>query len=317
MNFNFRGERTTSTTTTNTKTNLLTHQTVPSLASLLNRSGAGKVVKTTSAFTIFVTASLIAILLLASPSFHHIPQAHAQGAPLNPATTQIINQIATQVASVHGGDSAQISQVLQQIALQISEDSNPGRAIQAVTQIFGQLAIDRQAPVSQALSQLTQQQASGQNVEQSIAQVGRQVAQGGDVSQAIVQAAQQLTPPQEGALLSEVRQEISQIATQVAQGTNTDQGQVDQILQQIATQAAEQGGNAEQAVTQVGQQVAQNPQGPVSQSIAQIAQQQASGQNVEQSIVQVGRQIATGQQNVTQSLTQVAVQEAAGKNADQ
>jgi hypothetical protein len=33
--------------------------------------------------------------------------------------------------------------------------------------------------------------------------------------------------------------------------------------------------------------------------------------------VQVGRQIATGQQNVTQSLTQVAVQEAAGENADQ
>ncbi len=141
---------------------------------------------------------------------------------------EIINQIATQVASVHGGDTGQISQVLQQIAVQISEDSNPGRAMQAVTQILGQLTIDAQAPVSQALFQLAQQQAAGQNVAQDIVQVGRQVAQGGDVNQAIVQVSQQSTQPQEeeeeeeGALPSQVRQEISQIATQVAQGTNTD-----------------------------------------------------------------------------------------------
>lgn len=37
--------------------------------------------------------------------------------------------------------------------------------MQAVTQILGQLTIDAQAPVSQALFQLSQQQASGQNVE--------------------------------------------------------------------------------------------------------------------------------------------------------
>jgi hypothetical protein len=148
-----------------------------------------------------VTASLIAILLLASPSFHHIPQAYAQGAPLNPATTQIINQIATQVASVHGGDSAQISQVLQQIALQISEDSNPGRAIQAVTQIFGQLAIDPQGPVSQSIAQIAQQQASGQNVEQSIVQVGRQIATG----------------------QQNVTQSLTQVAVQEAAGENADQ----------------------------------------------------------------------------------------------
>lgn len=90
MNFNFRGERTTK-TTTNAKTDH--NQALPSSASLLNRSVGRRVGKRTSAFTIFVTVSLIAILLLlASPSFHHLPQAQAQGAALNPATMQIINQ---------------------------------------------------------------------------------------------------------------------------------------------------------------------------------------------------------------------------------
>lgn len=104
------------------------------------------------------------------------------------------------MSSIHGGDSAQISQVLHQIAIQISEDSNPAGAIQAVTQIFAQLTLDAQAPVSQALFQLAQQQASGQNIEQAIVQVGQQVAQGGDVTQAIVQAAGQSAQPQGGGI---------------------------------------------------------------------------------------------------------------------
>jgi hypothetical protein len=269
INFSFEGEPTTK-ITTRAKTNLFHHQAVRSSTTLLNGSG-GRARKRTSAFTIFATASLMAMILLALPSFHPLPQAQAQGAPLNPATDQIINQIATQVARAYGGDTAQISQVLQQIAIQISEDSNPGRAIQAVSQIFAQLVIDGRAPVSQALFQLAQQQASGQNVDQAIVQVGRQVAQGEDVSQAVVQAASQSSQPQGGgALPLQVRQEISQIATQVAQGTNSDQGQVDQVLQQIAIQTAEQGGNVDQSTTQIAQQVAENPQGPVSQSIAQI-----------------------------------------------
>src|SRR3712207_231843 len=124
----------------------------------------------------------------------HVLQAQAQGSQLNPATSQIINQIASQVAKSFGGDATQVAQVLQQIAVQISQDANTERAIQAVSQIFGQLIIGgNQAPISQELSQLAQQQASGQNVQQAISQIGQQVAQGGDVTQAIVQASQQLT----------------------------------------------------------------------------------------------------------------------------
>src|SRR5215213_6271491 len=139
--------------TARAKTNLFHHQAVRSSTTLFNGSG-GRARKRKSAFTIFATASLIAMILLALPSFHPLPQAQAQGTPLNPATDQIINQIATQVVRAYGGDTAQISQVLQQIAIQISEDSNPGRAIQAVSQIFAQLVIDGRAPVSQALFQL-------------------------------------------------------------------------------------------------------------------------------------------------------------------
>jgi len=110
--------------------------------------------KRTTAFTIFGTAAVIAALVvLLLPSFPHILQAQAQGSQLNPATTQIINQIASQVANSFGGDATQVAQVLQQIAVQISQDANTGRAIQAVSQIFGQLIIGgNQAPISQALS---------------------------------------------------------------------------------------------------------------------------------------------------------------------
>jgi F0F1-type ATP synthase delta subunit len=319
-NFSIRREHITTKRTEDKKTNLQHQAPSSSFASSVNRLGGDGRGKRTSAFTIFVTASVIATLfLLPSPSFHFIPQAHAQGAPLNPATTQIINQIASQVANAFGGDTVQVAQVLEQIAVQISQDANPGKAIQSVSQIFGQMIIGgNQAPVSQALFQLAQQQASGQNIQQAISQIGQQVAQGGDVTQAIVQASQQSTQPQGGGatLPSEVRQEITQIATQVAQGTNTDQGQVDQVLQQIATQTAAQGGNAEQTVTQVGQQVAENPQGPVSQSIAQIAKQQDEGENVQQQITQIGQQVATGAP-ATQVIIQVAVQVAVGQNANQ
>jgi hypothetical protein len=289
--FNLRGEHTSS-TTTNGKINLQHHALRPSSASLLNRSvgrggGEGER-KRTSAFTIFVTASVIATLLLALPSFHHLQQAHAQGGePLGPATTEIINQIAIQVASVHGGDTGQISQVLQQIALQISEDSNPGRAMDAVTQILSQLTIDAQAPVSQALSQLARQQASGQNVEQQITQIGRQVATGAPATQVLVQVAIQVGVGQNA------NKQITQVAQQVASGTGTDEGQVTQVMQQLAIQVANQGGDANQAITQIGQQVAEGEE-DVSQSLTQIAQQAATGNvgEVNQDITQVAQQAA-------------------------
>ncbi|HJU35525.1 MAG TPA: hypothetical protein VJ695_10415, partial [Nitrososphaera sp.] len=217
INYNFHRGNRSAKPTINDNSNVHRQTSTP-FPSLSNRSGHGGGGKKTSKFTMFLTASLIAILIVASPSFANLPHAQAQGAPLNPATTQIINQIASQVAGAYGGDTAQVSQVLQQIAIQISQSSNPGRAIQAVSQLFGQLIIGGgQAPISQALFQLAQQQASGQNIQQAIAQIGQQVAQGGDVAQAIVQASQQSTPPQSGALPSQVRQEITQIATQVAQ----------------------------------------------------------------------------------------------------
>ena len=157
-NFSIRREHITTKRTENKKTNLQHQAPSSSFASSVNRLGGDGRGKRTSAFTIFVTASVIATLfLLASPSFHFIPQAHAQGAPLNPATTQIINQIASQVANAFGGDTVQVAQVLQQIAVQISQDANPGKAIQSVSQIFGQMIIGgNQAPISQALFQLAQ-----------------------------------------------------------------------------------------------------------------------------------------------------------------
>ena len=63
--------------------------------------------KTSLAFTMFVTAALMGTL-----SFHGLPEVQAQATALNPATTQIINQIASQIAGAQGADSAQVSQVL-------------------------------------------------------------------------------------------------------------------------------------------------------------------------------------------------------------
>src|SRR6266508_3835397 len=154
------------------------------------RSSKGK---RSLAFTLFVTTSLIATLVLASLSYRDLPQAQAQAIALNPATTQIISQTASQVARVQGVDSAQVSQVLQQIAIQIFQDSGPVAAIQAVAQISAQVAIDGGAgSVSQALAQLARQQASGQNVDQAIVQVGQQVSTGQqDVTQSLTQVAVQ------------------------------------------------------------------------------------------------------------------------------
>ena len=109
-NFRIRREHITTKRTENKKTNLQHQAPSSSFASSVNRLGGDGRGKRTSAFTIFVTASVIATLfLLASASFHFIPQAHAQGAPLNPATTQIIDQIASQGANAFGGDTVQVA----------------------------------------------------------------------------------------------------------------------------------------------------------------------------------------------------------------
>jgi peptidoglycan hydrolase CwlO-like protein len=71
--------------------------------------------KKSSASTILVTISLIATLVFASLSSRDLPQAQAQATALNPATTQLVSQIASQVARVQGVDSTQVSQVLQQM----------------------------------------------------------------------------------------------------------------------------------------------------------------------------------------------------------
>src|SRR5919108_4045508 len=180
---------------------------------MLSESMISSKEKRASSFTILVATSLIATLFVASLSYYGLPQALGQGLALNPATTQLISQTASQVARAQGVDSAQVNQVLQQIAVQISNSSGSATAIQAIAQISAQVAIDAgQGPVSQSLAQLARQQASGQSVNQAIVQVGRQVAQGGDVSQVLVQVAQQSAQPQGGQPPTGVTQQITQVA---------------------------------------------------------------------------------------------------------
>src|SRR5918998_809940 len=81
--------------------------------------------------------------------------------------------------------------------------------------------------------------------------------------------------------------QITQLAQQVAKQTGVSQASVKQTIQQLALQTASTGVNAKQVITQLAQQVA------ISQSVSQIAKQQATGScaNANQAIIQIAVQV--------------------------
>jgi hypothetical protein len=82
--------------------------------------------------------------------------------------------------------------VLEQLADQIAENTSSSIADQAITQLGSQMAASSEGQVSQSMFQLVQQQAiadegdDSDDVEQAIAQIAEQVAEGEDISQAVV-----------------------------------------------------------------------------------------------------------------------------------
>ena len=90
-----------------------------------------------------------------------------------------------------------------------------------------------------------------------------------------------------------------------------------QILEQLAKQTAAQIASKEQAIQEIRQissQIAKYPFGPLSQVLSHFAQQIASGNsNVVQIVQQTIQEKASSiSNNITQSLSNVAVQQASG-----
>jgi hypothetical protein len=215
------------------------------------------------------------------PQQQQQPAQQQQQQPTGVGLSQVIKQVAQQVATANPGtNSTHVYQILVQLAKQTAQTSTQAEAIEEIRQISSQVTTYPFGTLSQVLAHFARQVASGNsNVVQVVQQTIQEKASSGSSSNNITQSLANTAIQQASGGSRNVNLVIRNAAQILANRAGVPVEKVEAVIIQIALQFAQAQGKVVtgQYIFQLANQIIQDPNGVLAQAILQLVTQDDGG----------------------------------------